>query len=161
MTRLGQAFDSDEHEDMSDFSPVPANEYTAQVKDSDYCDTKNKDGKYIKLAFEILEGEFKGRQIWTNLNMANNNPQTVEIAKKEFATLCRAVGKAKVQDTVELHGIPFILRVGIKPAKGDYPAGNKTMGYKALKGGGPKKNPAAKTANDKPVKTGGGGDGWA
>lgn len=130
MAVLGKAFDSGQHSDMNDgFDPIPAGEYLTQVVESDVLATKTNDGKYIKLKFKILQGEFKGRFIWTNLNIINKNPVTVEIAQKELATLCRAIGKAVIQDTQQLHGIPFKMKVKIKPAKGDFPAGNEPINY--------------------------------
>ncbi len=130
MAVLEQAFDSGNHDDMqSGFDPIPKGDYLAKVVESDVKVTKAKTGKYIKFKFEILQGEFKGRFIWTNMNIVNPNPVTVDIAQKELATLCRAVGKAVIQDTQELHGIPLLLKVKIKPAQGDHPAGNEPIGY--------------------------------
>lgn len=130
MAQLNGSFDSGQHDDMNNsFEPIPAGEYMAMVKESDIKTTAKGNGKYIKLKFEIIQGEFKGRFIWTNLNIINPNPVAVEIAQKELATLCRAVGKAVIQDTNQLHGIPFKMKIKIKPAKGDYPAGNEPVGY--------------------------------
>jgi len=133
MAELGGAFDSGGHDDMNTgFDPIPAGKYAAQVVESDFKPTARKDGKYIKLKFEILEGEFKGRFIWTNLNVVNPNPVAVDIANKELATLCRACGVSVIQNTEQLHGIPIRMKIKIKPAKGDYPAGNEPIGYEAL-----------------------------
>lgn len=143
MTQLGQAFDSGQHDDMNTgFDPMPADEYIAQVVESDVLTTSKKTGKYIKLKFAILQGEFKGRFVWTNLNIVNPNPTTVEIAQKELATLCRACGKAVIQDTQELHGIPIKMKIKIKPAKDDFPAGNEPIGYKPATVGATAKDPA-------------------
>lgn len=130
MAQLGTAFDSSQHDDMnSGFTPFPAGDYPSKVVETGVHNTAKKNGKYIKIKFEILQGEFKGRFVWTNLNIVNPSTVAVEIAQKELATLCRAVGKAVIQDTQELHGIPFLMKVKIKPAKGDYPAGNEPCGY--------------------------------
>ena len=139
MAQLGNAFDSNQHEDMANFEPIPAGEYVVQVTDSDIKDTKDGTGKYIKLEMTVLKGEFKGRKIWNNLNIINKNPVAVEIAQKELATICRAVGKSVIQDTQELHGKPFIMKVRIVPAKGQYPPSNAPTGYSpmATTGGGP------------------------
>jgi len=143
MAELGAAFDSGKHEDMNTgFDPMPAGEYMAQVIESDVLTTAKKNGKYIKLKFKILQGEFKGRFIWTNLNIVNPNPIAVEIAQKELATLCRACGKAVIQDTQELHGIPIKMKIKIKPAKDDYPAGNEPIGYKPATVGAQAQDPS-------------------
>lgn len=132
MVQLSNAFDSSNHDDMNNFDPIPAGEYLSQIVESDIKETAAKTGKYIKLKFEILEGDYKGRFIWTNLNIINPNPVAVDIANKELATICRACGKAVIQDTMELHGIPILLKIRIVPAKGDYPASNSPTGYKCV-----------------------------
>lgn len=133
MAKLGKAFDSSHHDDMNDgFDPMPAGVYKAMIVDSDYLKNSKKTGHYAKFQFKIIEGEFKGRFVWTNLNLDNPNTITVEIAQKELATLCRACGKNVVQDTTVLHGIPINMKIKIKPAKGDYPAGNEPIGYTSL-----------------------------
>lgn len=133
MANLGRSFDSSQHDDMGDFEPIPKGKYLCKVVETEIKDTSTKTGKYIKIKFEVLKGEYKGRFVWTNINIVNPNPVAVDIAQKELATLCRAVGKGVIQDTNELHGIPFAADIGIKPAKGDYPAGNKITGYSPLK----------------------------
>jgi len=135
MAQLGTAFDSKKHDDMNDFDPIPAGEYLAHVSGSDVCDTKAKTGKYIKLEFTVLQGKYKGRKIWTNLNIINPNPVAVEIAQKELATLCRAIGKGVIQDTQELHGLPLLMKVRVKKdKKGIHPDQNVPTGYKSAGG---------------------------
>lgn len=134
MAQLNMAFDSSQHEDMNSFEPIPAGPYVSQITKSSIKDTKDKTGKYIEFEFTVLKGEFKGRKIWTRLNIVNKSSVAVEIAQKELATLCRACGKVVIQDTQQLHGIPFVLKLRIKPAKGDYPAANVPTGYEAVEG---------------------------
>lgn len=150
MAKLEQAFDSTQHEPLGDFTPLPAAWYTMQIVESDVKETKAKDGKYISLKLEVMDGEYKGRKIFTNINIINKNPVAVEIAEKTLTSICQACGKLKVQDTVVLHGIPMSVSLKIKKAQGDYPAGNEPNGFKPL-GGVAKGNPATGKA---PVKTG-------
>ena len=134
MAQLNQAFDSSRHDDMNNFDPIPTGAYPCWVTKSDIKQTKDKTGKYIEFEFTVIKGEFKGRKIWTRMNIINKSAVTVEIAQKELATLCRACGKSVIQDTQQLHGIPFILKVRIKPEKGDYPASNVPAGYAMIEG---------------------------
>jgi len=137
MAGIGGAFDASKHEDMqSGFDLIPLGKYLATVTKSDVKATKIKPGqtkstgKLIALTFTIQYGKYKGRLIFTNLNIINVNPVAVEIAQKELATLCRAVGKVSIQDTNELHGIPFILDVGLeKDRKKIHPDKNKPVMY--------------------------------
>jgi len=149
MAKLSAVFDSGQHEDMqSGFDPIPAGEYLSMLVESELKTTKKKDGQYIKLKFKIMEGEFKGRFIWTNLNLINPNPVAVEIAQKELATLCRSCGKAVIKDTQELHGVPILMKVKIVPAKGDFPANNAPTGYAPATVGATAGNPAEDDAED-------------
>lgn len=143
MAILPSAFDATQHEEMSDFSPIPKGVYVSQIMSSELKRTAAGNGQYIKLEFEVMQGEYRGRKIWTNLNIVNPNPQAVQIAQKELTSICKAVGKHVIKDTQELHGIPFNLTVSIKPAKGDYAEGNKTSGYAPLKGATSSAQPAS------------------
>lgn len=155
MAGIGGAFDATKHEDMqSGFDLLPLGKYLATVTKSDVKKTKDKKGKYISLTFTIQYGKYKGRLIFTNMNIINANPVAVQIAQKELATLCRAIGKASIQDTTELHGIPFILDIGLeKDKKGIHPDKNKPVMYEKSGASPP---PEAETLNkDGAAKTGG------
>jgi len=132
MVELGGTFDSDGYDDMSNFEPIPKGEYLVQVVESDFKTTKDQQGRFIELKFEVLNGEYKGRFIWTRLNVQNKNQMAVDIANKEFATICRAMGKGKITDTQQLHGIPVLMTVKVVPAKGNFDATNSPTGYKPV-----------------------------
>ena len=132
MAKLEQAFDANKEEKLGSFEPVPYGWYTVQITKSDLKDTKKKDGKYINLCFDIIDGKYKGRKIFTNLNIINQNPIAVEVARKGLASICEACDKMQVEDTEELHGIPIQVLLKIKPASGDFPPGNEPVNYKAL-----------------------------
>ena len=135
MVEMGGVFDADQHESLGSFDPIPAGDYAMAITGSSMAETKAKTGKYYKFEFTILEGDHKGRKLWNNLNVINPNPIAVEIAKKELSTICKACNKRKITDTMELHGIPFIGKIKVRPAEGDWPATNGMVNYKPLKGG--------------------------
>ena len=145
----GQSFDSSKHSDMNDFEPLPKGTYSAQIVKSEIKNTNAGTGKYIKLEIAVISGECKDRKIFANLNIENPNPQAVEIAQKELATLCRAVNVINLRDTNQLHGIPFMISVRIIADNrgGDHPPKNDITGYSAYseKMAGPPA-PATKTA---------------
>ena len=142
MADLGRTFDSDQFEDMGDFSPVPAGDYLCKVVDSEFKDNSKGTGKLIKFEFDIMQGEYKGKKFWTNLNIVNQNNTAVEIAQKELATICRACGKGPIKDTQEVHGIPMMVKLKISPAKDGYDAKNVPTGYFVAAGSGAT-NPSA------------------
>jgi hypothetical protein len=96
------------------FEPVPAGKYLAVIVDSRTKQTKNGAGEYLQLEFEIVDGPYKGRKVWERLTLRHPNETTVKIAKANLSAICRAVGVMKPSDSVELHGIPLTVVVGLK-----------------------------------------------
>lgn len=161
MAKLPSAFNSKEHEDMNDFSAIPADEYIAQVTKSEMvkCKStaKDPDGSYLKLTFSILSGKYKGRNLWVQLNLINKNVQAVEIANKELGTICKAVNLVSITDSQELHGKPMRIKVGIKPASANFPEGNKISYYSKAEGSAPVQetenpDPNAEKVSEAPAK---------
>lgn len=151
MAQLPSGFNADNYDDMNEFVALPAGEYEAKIKQSEMVDTKKGDGQMLKLTLEICSGQYSGRLIWTNLNLINPNEQTVEMAHKELATICRACGKVNVDDSEELHGIPMTIKLKLKPETKQYPASNTISNYKPLAG---LARPTSQTAGNiaKPMK---------
>ena len=79
-------------------------------------------------AFTRAGGSIVGRKLFDRLNLVNGNPTTVEIAQRTLSAICRAIGRMQVQDSEELHLIPLIADVKVKPPKDGYDASN-TMRY--------------------------------
>ena len=127
-------FNANEHEPSRDNSPVPPGEYVVAVTDSAIKPTKAGNGKRLAIEYTIIEGKNKNRKIFEGLNIVNPNPKAEEIAFGQLSALCRACGKLQISDSAELHGIPFLLKVGVRAANGDYEAQNQVKGYKELSG---------------------------
>jgi hypothetical protein len=103
------------------------------IKESDVKETKRGDGQYLKLTFEIIEGDYAGRRIWSNLNLVNPNEKAVEIAQRELAGICKACGFSETpEDSMELHGIPMEATVKIQPGSGDFGPSNTISYFKAV-----------------------------
>jgi hypothetical protein len=123
-------FNPNNHEEEKSFAPIPAGQYVAMITDSDMRQTKAMDGEYLKLTFEIIDGSWKGRLIWTNLNLRNKNPKAVEIAERNLASICRAVHHlTPLDDSQALHNKPLKIKVIIREAQGGYDASNEIKGY--------------------------------
>lgn len=118
MTELN--FDATKVEPMNDFSPIPTGEYTAVITASDMKDTKSGSGKYLQLTYQIVDGEYKNRLIFENINLINSNEVAVQIAQKTLSSICHAVGVLHPKDSNELHDRPLTIKVGIRPASGEY-----------------------------------------
>ena len=132
MANLGTTFDANQVSPETGFDPIPAGDYTAFIKESEMKQTKKGDGNYLSLTIEILEGQYKGRNLWDNLNLQNPNQKTVQIAQSTLSQICRATGQMQVTDSQELHNKPMIVTIGFQ--KGDQ-SQNQIKKYKKLDGG--------------------------
>lgn len=120
-------------EDFKDeFTPIPVGTYKAIIVASDTKQTKDGRGSYLKLSVDIIDGEFKGRKLFHNINLVNSNDVCVKIGKTDLANICRALGISHPKDSCELHNKPLMIKVNIKPESGQYPASNEIKGWTAI-----------------------------
>ena len=103
-------------EAQQDFGAIPTGKYLAQIVDSDMKPTKKNDGHYLELTYEIVDGEYKGRKLWSRINLDNPNAKTVEIGNRQFASIREATGVKNPRDSNELHYRPHVIRVEFTPA---------------------------------------------
>lgn len=122
-------FDANQVDPNQPLEPVPAGRYLAHIKDSGMKQIKKGKGKYLALTFEILDGPYKGRNLWANLNLENSNADAVRIARGDLSAICRAVGVMTPKDSVELHNIPLVLVVGHKKRDDTGDLANVLKGY--------------------------------
>jgi hypothetical protein len=130
-------FDARTVQPATDKSPIPAGEYPAIIVDSAMKETKDRNGQYLELTHEVIDGPFKGRKVWARLNLVNRNTTTVTIAQQQLSSICHAVNRLTVQDSSELHGVPMLIRVEFKAANPADPKskdGNDIKAWKQLTG---------------------------
>jgi hypothetical protein len=126
-------FNANEVEPTS-FDVLPVGEYDACLVDSEMKAT-SKGGKMLVLKLQILNGPYQNRLLWDRLNLENASSQTVEIARSTLADICKAVGVTEPKDSVELHNKPLKIKVGIRPAKGEFSEQNQVKSYKPRQSG--------------------------
>ncbi|HBG28609.1 MAG TPA: hypothetical protein DDX75_16095 [Phycisphaerales bacterium] len=107
-------FNANNVEPADDFEPIPAGEYTAVIVNSEMKPTKDGKGNYLELQFEIIDGEYKGRLLWSRLCLENHNDTAVKIAKSQLADICKAIGVLTPRDSIELHNLPIRIKVAVK-----------------------------------------------
>jgi hypothetical protein len=145
MANLGTTFDATNIEPVKVYEVLPPNKYLAQIVKSETRVTKDGAGQYLQVEIDVLDGPYKGRKLFDRLNLVNANPVTVEIAQRTLSAICHATGRMQVQDSEELHLIPFIADVQVLPPKNGYGESNKVR-YLPLNGG-------AKQAAPQPART--------
>lgn len=128
MSILGN-FNASDYENPEDYSPIPVGDYLAAITEATEAKTKDYTGDMLKLTFTILDGKYKGRKVWENLNLVNRNPDTVAIAKRQLAMLCRAINVLSPNNPAMLQGKPMTIKVAIEPAKDGYKEKNEISGY--------------------------------
>jgi hypothetical protein len=124
-----RGFDANTVEPSTDFEPLPAGTYEALIIDSEMKTTRSGDGQFLELVFEVIAGPHKGRRLWARLNLTNANATAVAIARAELSAICRAVGVLAPKDSVELHNLPLLVKVGLKKRSDTQELQNVLRGY--------------------------------
>jgi len=103
------------HEETEEsFDVLPAGEYLAIIEGSDYTQNKKGTGMILALRYQVIDGPLKGRKIFENLNIENQNKQAEQISRKALNSITKAVGLNHVQDSAQLHNIPLKITVKVK-----------------------------------------------
>ena len=104
-------------EQRDSFEVLPAGDYMAIVAATHKKQTKAGNGHYLNIEFQLIgEGQYKGRKIWTNLNLDNPNNQAVSIARSELSSICRATGVMNLDsewDLSPMQAMPLTLTLGV------------------------------------------------
>ena len=124
MAVFAQTFDAANVDPNAGFELYPAGKYLVQIIASEMRPTKDGRGQYLYLELDILDGQFAGRKLFDRLNLVNDNQDTVDIAKRALSSICRATGQMQVKDSEQLHLIPLIADVRVRPPKGQYGESN-------------------------------------
>lgn len=111
---------------------IPKGEYQAEVVESAIVPTASGSGEMLKLTFEVVAGDFRRRRIVERLNIVNPHAVAQRIAQQMLGRLCAAAGLAGIADSEELHGIPVMIRVDIRPGSDGYGDQNIIKDYRGL-----------------------------
>ena len=128
-------FDASQVAPQQSSGPLPAGVYLAHIVESDVQPLKSGNGEGLKLTFEVIDGQHKGRKVYENLNIRHTSEDTQRIAQSQLSALCHAVNVIKLMDTAALHFKPVRINVTVREAQGIYKASNNIKGYEAAGGG--------------------------
>lgn len=117
MASFGQTFDASSVEPSSGYEVLPPGKYLAQIVASEMRATKDGMGQYLYLEVDVIEGQYAGRKLFDRLNLINANADAVQIAQRTLSSICRAVGKLQVSNSEQLHLIPLIADVRVRPRR--------------------------------------------
>ena len=105
----GYNFDASTIEPSS-FDPIPAGWYKAIISASEMKPTRDGYGEYLSLTLQVIEGQYANRLVFARLNLKNANDKAVDIARKDLAAICRAVGVMSPKASEELHDKPLMIK---------------------------------------------------
>lgn len=138
-------YEAPSEEPISNFDPLPAGDYVAQIIESDVTDTRSGSGRILKLTWAIAEGPHEHRQFWQNINYRNQNAKAQEIGKRQLDEVVWSTGITHLSNTEEMHFIPCLVRLKVRPADGDFPAQTEVVTVKRLSTApAPQRQPAAR-----------------
>lgn len=136
------------------FSALPARKYTVIATESEIKVTKAGTGKYLQFTLEILDGQYKGRKLWTRLNLWNPNETAVNIAKRELKAFQKALGLDTAGDSSDFLNKPLTIDVGVemddRKRETNVVKGYEQVGTKPIGGGFPTAAPAVPKAENTP-----------
>lgn len=127
-------FNANHYEDDApdSYAPIKPGLYAAVITETEMRETQAGTGRYLMLTLQIIDGEFKNRRLWDRLNLVNPNETAVEIAKRNLASICRAVGVLTPRDSSELHDKPLQIRVTQRKRQDNGEIANDVKAYTAM-----------------------------
>lgn len=144
-------FDANEVEPSQEFKPIPSGKYLAIITESEMVENSKKTGFFLKLAFQVVEGEHKGRILWARLNLKNPNETAVQIAQGELSSICRAVNVMTPDESQELHDLPLMITVKLERRSDTGDDANVIKGYGPRSSSEDKPEVAKQADKDRPV----------
>ena len=132
MAQLLQAFNAQQFDPTQGGGSLPVGRHPVVIESSEVKANKANDGGYLQLNLKLIDGPQQGTTGAYRLNLYHSNPQTAEIAHRQLSAICHVIGVFNVQDSQQLHNIPFIIEVGFQ--KGHEPGSNpEAKGYTEVK----------------------------
>ena len=114
MAQLLQAFNAQQYDPTQGGGSLPVGRHPSIIESSEVKANKANDGGYLQLNVKLIDGPQTGTTGAYRLNLYHSNPQTAEIAHRQLSAICHCVGVFNVQDSGQLHNIPFIIEVGLQ-----------------------------------------------
>ena len=127
-----EGFDASTVETSGDFDALPAGWYQVVINATEERETKSGNGSYLLLEMDVIDGPREGRKVFDRLNLNNPNQAAVDIANRQLAAICQAVGVLRPKDSEELHDKPLEVKVVQKEYQGEMR--NEVKAYRAVKG---------------------------
>lgn len=113
MAQLQSAFNAQQFDPTQggNFSQLPVGKHVVVIVASEVKATSDNTGGLVQYDLQVIEGPGTGKTGPMRLNLYNKSDKARQIAESQQAALCYATGVLQLQDTQQLHGIPFMVEV--------------------------------------------------
>lgn len=112
MAQLQSVFDATKVDPSQGIGQLPiGSKLPVVVIDSEVKPTKDNSGGYIQYVLQVQQGEHAGRKGAYRMNMYNSSDAARRVAESQQSALCHVTGVFQLQDTQQLHNIPFLIDV--------------------------------------------------
>lgn len=137
MAQLNKKYVADEYGEIGTFEALPGGNYLLLCDDSEIKESAAKND-YLQIDFTVLSSDQKnmaGKKFILRLNLWHDKQSTVDMAEKELAAICRAMGIPELDDTDVLHEKQVVAKMILVPAKpgSQYGDSNRVIKYSAPK----------------------------
>lgn len=116
------------------FEPVPVGWYPTIINSTEWKKTNGASGpgEMLVLACEIIDGQYKAKKCWENLNLKNSNQDTVRIARGSLGRLTLSIGLTHPKNESELCRKPVLAYWGLSKPSKDFPPKNEIKDWKPI-----------------------------
>lgn len=112
--QLAKRFDSSQHDPSQSAGQLPVGKHPVIISESEVMAAKDVESGLLELTLQIIDGPSKGQTGPYRLNLYNKSAKAAEIAHKQMSAICHVTGVYVVDDSRQLHNIPFIIEVGLQ-----------------------------------------------
>ena len=110
-------FNAQQFDPTQSAGQLPVGKHPVKIIDSEVKANSANTGGYLQLTLQIIDGPQTGATGAYRLNIYNQSQQAVDIAHRQLSAICHVLGVFNIQDSAQLHNIPFMIEVGLQ--KGD------------------------------------------
>jgi len=135
----GHEFDCNEVDPQQVNEPLPAGWYPVIIEETEVRETSDSaqrnagDGYYMKVKYQVVDGQHKGRKVFGNINLRNKSQQAEEIGMRELSAIGRAVGVMNISDSSQIKDKVLQIKLTVKTSE-QYGPQNEVKGYKSVEG---------------------------
>lgn len=116
MAQLQQQFNAQQFDPTQggNYQQLPVGKHPVVIIASEIKANNSNTGGMVVYELEVIDGPGKGSKGLMRINLYNASDKARQIAESQQAALCYVTGKFLINDTQELHGIPFAVDVGLQ-----------------------------------------------